>query len=110
MANAKGILPVGAVEPISSHSSLTEVDRGTTYPKVSTSDSNSHIQSGQSDSMAIDNEKTQDLARQATAKSQHGTSIRAIQTREDGTEYPTGAKLAAITVALCLAVFLMALE
>ncbi|KAI2629894.1 putative efflux pump [Hypoxylon sp. NC1633] len=50
------------------------------------------------------------LARHATAKSHHGDSIRQTQTREDGSEYPTGAKLSLITLALCLSVFLMALD
>ncbi|KAL7629499.1 MFS sugar transporter [Parahypoxylon ruwenzoriense] len=56
-------------------------------------------------------EKGQALARHETAKSQqHGDSIRQIQTREDGAEYPTGLKLGLITLALCLSVFLMALD
>lgn len=37
-------------------------------------------------------------------------SIRLTETREDGSEYPTGLKLFLITVALCLAVFLMCLD
>jgi hypothetical protein len=35
--------------------------------------------------------------------------LRRVQTREEGTEYPTGIKLGLISLALCLAVFLMAL-
>jgi hypothetical protein len=51
-----------------------------------------------------------DLAKAATAASQaHGQSLKEIQTREDGTEYPTGMKLGLINLALCLSVFLMAL-
>ena len=38
------------------------------------------------------------------------SEITRIQTREDGAEYPTGIKLVLVTVALCLAVFLMALD
>lgn len=46
------------------------------------------------------------LSRVATAASE----LRRTETRQDGTEYPSGVKLALITVALCLAVFLMALD
>lgn len=46
------------------------------------------------------------LSRVATAASE----LRRQETRQDGSEYPSGAKLALITVALCLAVFLMALD
>lgn len=46
------------------------------------------------------------LSRVATAASE----LRRTETRQDGTEYPGGVKLALITVALCLAVFLMALD
>ncbi|KAK0724214.1 major facilitator superfamily-domain-containing protein [Lasiosphaeris hirsuta] len=56
-----------------------------------------------------DPEKT-DLARQATAVSKTGQSIAQVATREDGTEYPTGTKLGLIVLALCLSVFLMALD
>ncbi len=56
-----------------------------------------------------DAEKKDDLTRQATAVSKTGQSITQTQTREDGTEYPTGMKLGLITLALCLSVFLMAL-
>lgn len=46
------------------------------------------------------------LSRVATAASE----LRRSETRQDGTEYPSGLKLALITIALCLAVFLMALD
>ncbi|POS77323.1 MFS transporter [Diaporthe helianthi] len=46
------------------------------------------------------------LSRVATAASE----LRRTETRQDGVEYPGGVKLALITVALCLAVFLMALD
>jgi hypothetical protein len=36
-------------------------------------------------------------------------SLRPVQTREDGEEYPTGLKLASIILAICLCVFLVAL-
>ncbi|KAI0890117.1 putative efflux pump [Annulohypoxylon maeteangense] len=55
-------------------------------------------------------EKNQELTRHTTALSHHGESIRQIQTREDGVEYPGGMKLFLITLALCLGVFLMALD
>jgi len=50
------------------------------------------------------------LARHATTASKSGQSITQMRTREDGTEYPTGMKLGLITLALCLSVFLMALD
>lgn len=46
------------------------------------------------------------LSRVATAASE----LRRTETRQDGTEYPGGVKLVLITIALCLAVFLMALD
>ncbi|KAI1134501.1 putative efflux pump [Hypoxylon sp. FL0543] len=78
------------------------------------SDSNSSINKAE-DSEPIaatssNREKTQGLERHETVQSRHGDSIRQIQTREDGTEYPTGLKLGLITLALCLSVFLMALD
>jgi hypothetical protein len=51
---------------------------------------------------SIDGEKTDDK--------QPEESLGAAQTRDDGTEYPQGVKLAVIVLALCLAIFLMALE
>jgi EmrB/QacA subfamily drug resistance transporter len=55
-------------------------------------------------------EKHNDLTQQQTAASQGEHSLRPTTTREDGTEYPSGMKLALINLALCLAVFLMALD
>ncbi|KAK0610986.1 major facilitator superfamily-domain-containing protein [Immersiella caudata] len=55
-------------------------------------------------------EKVEELARQATAASKSGQSIQPTNTRQDGTEYPSGMKLGLITLALCLSVFLMALD
>ncbi|KAI3392017.1 hypothetical protein diail_6344 [Diaporthe ilicicola] len=46
------------------------------------------------------------LSRVATAASE----LRRTETRQDGSEYPSGIKLVLITIALCLAVFLMALD
>lgn len=57
-----------------------------------------------------DGEKHEGLARQATAVSKTGQSITQTQTREDGTEYPKGMKLSFIMLALCLSVFVMALD
>ncbi|TPX16122.1 uncharacterized protein E0L32_004117 [Thyridium curvatum] len=60
---------------------------------------------------AQDDEKRVDIARHPTAASHAGgASITTTPTREDGTEYPTGARLALIILALCLSVFLMALD
>ncbi|RKU40632.1 hypothetical protein DL546_001366 [Coniochaeta pulveracea] len=57
-------------------------------------------------------EKDNTLTRHATATSHADTghSIQQTTTREDGTEYPKGLKLGLITLALCLSVFLMALD
>ncbi|KAI1865521.1 uncharacterized protein JN550_008278 [Neoarthrinium moseri] len=55
-------------------------------------------------------EKVIDLSHQITARSQNSNALREVQTREDGTEYPSGVKLALITLALCLSVFLVALD
>lgn len=37
-------------------------------------------------------------------------TLQRVETRPDGSEYPTGLKLTLITIALCLGVFLMALD
>jgi len=56
-------------------------------------------------------EKHGDLARAPTSASHAGgKSLQPTQTREDGSEYPTGLRLGLISLALCLAVFLMALD
>jgi hypothetical protein len=59
---------------------------------------------------SMPDEKTDVLVQTATAEpdKQH-PSLKASTTREDGTEYPTGLKLALIALALCLSVFLVAL-
>ncbi|KAK1830415.1 DHA14-like major facilitator [Podospora conica] len=57
-----------------------------------------------------DPEKRAELERQTTAVSKSGQEIDRTRTREDGTEYPTGPKLALIILALCLSIFLMALD
>lgn len=38
------------------------------------------------------------------------SALQRVETRPDGSEYPTGLKLTLITLALCLGVFLMALD
>ncbi|KAK4096469.1 MFS general substrate transporter [Parathielavia hyrcaniae] len=55
-------------------------------------------------------EKHDPLARQATATSKTGKPLSQTPTREDGAEYPTGMKLSLIVLALCLSVFVMALD
>ena len=50
------------------------------------------------------------LAKVQTARTQNGSALHPTETREDGTEYPSGTKLILISVALCLSVFLTALE
>lgn len=67
--------------------------------------SNSILQDGEDN-----NEKADVLAKIKTSQSQNGAPLDATRTREDGTEYPTGVKLGLISLALCLSVFLTALE
>ncbi|KAH6660659.1 putative efflux pump [Truncatella angustata] len=55
-------------------------------------------------------EKVIELTTQVTANSQSANTIREVQTREDGVQYPTGMKLFLISLALCLSVFLIALD
>lgn len=55
------------------------------------------------------NEKHDSIARQPTTASNTGNKLEHANTREDGSSYPTGMKLVLIVIALCLAVFLMAL-
>ena len=59
-----------------------------------------------------DNEKSasNELKQQATATSKHGSTIEPSRTREDGVAYPKGYELFLITLALCLSVFLIALD
>ncbi|KAI0468776.1 MFS general substrate transporter [Xylaria cf. heliscus] len=55
-------------------------------------------------------EKTESLAKVQTARTENGHALHPTETREDGTEYPTGVKLTLISAALCLSVFLVALD
>ncbi|KAK4226622.1 putative efflux system protein [Podospora fimiseda] len=58
-----------------------------------------------------ENEKQAPLSRKQTAASNAGSNaLHQVQTREDGEEYPTGMKLGLIILALCLSVFVMALD
>ncbi|KAI1820152.1 MFS general substrate transporter [Xylaria intraflava] len=56
-----------------------------------------------------DTEKTESLEKPQTA-SRDGEPLQQSTTREDGVAYPTGMKLFLITIALCLSVFLVALD
>lgn len=90
-----------------SSTSLSEKARSfnedTASEQVEQSEANPQQQTG-------DDEKHHDLTQQRTAASQGEHSLRPTTTREDGTEYPSGMKLGLINLALCLAVFLMALD
>ncbi|KAI1186284.1 MFS general substrate transporter [Nemania serpens] len=55
-------------------------------------------------------EKSENLAKVQTAHTQNGDHLQPTETREDGTAYPTGLKLTLISAALCLSVFLIALD
>lgn len=50
----------------------------------------------------------QAISRVASASASN--TLQRVETRPDGSEYPTGLKLILITIALCLGVFLMALD
>lgn len=81
----------------------------TTWPRRRTSDSESFTWSGPASptprfETSTDGEKNDRLLKQP------GESLGVVQTQEDGTEYPRGVKLSLIVLALCLGVFLMALE
>jgi hypothetical protein len=58
----------------------------------------------------VEKEKAESLAKIQTARTQNGDPLQPTETREDGSEYPSGVKLVLISVALCLSVFLIALE
>ena len=60
-----------------------------------------------SETMSIHREQHDDLSKLVTKPEE---SSEAVQRREDGAEYPRGVKLSLIVLALCLAVFLVALE
>ncbi|CAJ2500864.1 Uu.00g037170.m01.CDS01 [Anthostomella pinea] len=93
-----------------SSNSMAEDEKGTgSIPSVA--DSASFVEDQPAVPTRADHEKNSDLARHTTALSQPGGEpLREVETREDGTAYPTGTKLVLITVALCLSVFLIALD
>ena len=70
----------------------------------------SHVMSDAESSKYSSNEKNEDLAKVPTSASRTGSALQNAPTRDDGSEYPTGPKLAIIIIALCLSVFLMALD
>ncbi|KAI0195441.1 MFS general substrate transporter [Astrocystis sublimbata] len=55
-------------------------------------------------------EKLEGLAKTQTAQTTNSNTLQLTETREDGSEYPKGIKLLLISVALCLSVFLVALD
>lgn len=56
-----------------------------------------------------DTPSADDMGKPSTVASQAAKTAELTNVREDGTPYPTGIKLAVITIALSLTVFLMAL-
>jgi len=87
--------------------SIAGDEKGSTAEEPSDIDA---VPSNRDSTPAPEAEKSEELARQATAVSKTGQSIQQTRTREDGAEYPSGLKLGLITLALCISVFLMALD
>ena len=75
-------------------------------PSVHTKNENSHSQHG-ADLQATESRGS--LRKVATA-AEAQAELNRIMTTGEGVEYPTGIKLALISIALCLSVFLMALD
>ncbi|KAK0667512.1 putative efflux system protein [Cercophora samala] len=96
-------------EKASNSGDKTDIDAGSS---TDTTEKASASKQPQITTEAADNEKAGSiLAKHPTAVSQAGSKkLEPSKTREDGEEYPTGIKLAAIVTALCLSVFLMALD
>ena len=92
--------------PTLATNSIADAEKASAAGDMSENDARS---SNRGSTAAADAEKQDGITRQATAVSRTGQSLKPTQTREDGTEYPSGMKLALITLALCLSVFLMAL-
>ncbi|VBB81967.1 Putative efflux system protein [Podospora comata] len=94
-------------EKVSNSGDRTDIDAGSSTDATEKVSKQPEITTS-----AADNEKTDNiLAKHPTAVSQAGSKkLEPSKTREDGEEYPTGIKLAAIVTALCLSVFLMALD
>ncbi|KAK9778377.1 putative Efflux pump [Seiridium cardinale] len=100
-----------------SASSITDMEKGAdTYSsRENTSHSNSTIDADMKNVQPMapaptEAEKVIDITRQYTAHSQTAHTLKQVETREDGVEYPKGTKLFLISLALCLSVFLMALD
>lgn len=71
----------------------------------------SHTYNTENDAEPVEKVATtipQAISRVASASASN--TLQRVETRPDGSEYPTGLKLTLITVALCLGVFLMALD
>lgn len=99
----------------SSTSSVADIDKDQINPPKGAVVSNQHMIDGTNSedttTKTITNEKTSaDPSQGISRVGSTTTSIRRTETREDGSEYPTGLKLFLIIVALCLAVFLMCLD
>ncbi|KAI0505130.1 putative efflux pump [Xylaria bambusicola] len=81
------------------------------YEKPVSSSGNSRSSIVKDESSAADDVELADaLAKVQTARTTNGSALHPTETREDGTEYPSGTKLILISVALCLSVFLTALD
>ncbi|KAI1338664.1 putative efflux pump [Xylariaceae sp. FL0016] len=119
-AEAGSMAPSQAPTIAPSGNSMTDQEKGDGASVPSTRDRAASSGSSHSgDHAAVDTtaqpttadaEKQSPLAKTQTATTQNGTSLRQQETREDGIEYPTGVKLGLITLALCLSVFLVALD
>lgn len=100
----------------STASSVADMDKDQIHPPKSAMVSNEQIHDGMNSEDAttkvVTNEKTSvvDPSRDICRIGSTTLSMRRTETREDGSEYPTGLKLFLIIVALCLAVFLMCLD
>lgn len=71
----------------------------------------SHANNTENDTEPLEKVATtlpQAISREASATA--SATLQRVETRPDGSEYPTGLKLTLITIALCLGVFLMALD
>ena len=108
---------LGVTPPKSSSSSVASTDMEKDQAQIpqtnSPADVYHHVdvdvkekESGEPEPAAPAGDLVHTLSRVATAASE----LRRTETRQDGTEYPGGVKLTLITIALCLAVFLMALD
>lgn len=95
--------------------SLAETNREKDADTASRHDANniSHMMNEKVQPMApapTEAGKLTELTKTITARSQNSNALRQTETREDGVEYPKGLKLFLISLALCLSVFLIALE